>query len=179
MLDAILDVKNENGYKILLDSLIQRVEEELDVYMTLKDILALELQALTASSLHLVNEVNAKKEDCLAKARTIEEERFVIVEKIAMLCGRKEKDVNFTFLIANADSGRASHLESLQEKLVPLIGEINRANEKNKGLLDFSMACVRGSIDFISSILSAGDSYGRSGQLKAENLNGRVVNSRG
>lgn len=163
----------------LVDSLLVLVEGELYVYGKMKDILAREFQSLAGSSPLSVNEINAEKEACLLRAKSIEKNRSVIVEKIALLCGIREKDVNFTFLIANTDSGRASHLKSLREKLLLLVGEINLANRKNGELLDFSLSCVRGSIGFLNGMLSQGGGYGSTGQLKAARLNGRVVNSRG
>ena len=130
-------------------------------------------------SLDLLYYSNTKKDTCILKARMLEEARSNIVKKIARFLGREEKEINFTILSSYGNKSRTAEFESQRKILFPLIQAINEANEKNKGLLDFSLSYVRSSMDFVNNLLSAGADYGSMGQLKSGSLHGRVVNREG
>ncbi|MCK9362281.1 MAG: flagellar protein FlgN [Syntrophales bacterium] len=172
-------LKKAANFELLLNSLLSVIEQEIDVYRELGKIIAEEADVLMKPGLDSIAASNAKKDDCVFKARLLEEERSKLVRDIAWALGKKGKEINFTVISAYCDAGRAAQLESQRQILFPLIKAINEANAKNMGLLDFSLSYVRGSLDFVNNLLSAGANYERTGQLKTDSLQGRVVNSKG
>ncbi|MHB8829987.1 MAG: flagellar protein FlgN [Syntrophales bacterium] len=172
-------VKKAANFEVLLDSLLSTVDQEIDAYRKLQAIIAEESNVLMKPDLDSISASNSQKDDCIFSARLLEEERSKLVRDIAWALGKRGREINFTILAAYCDEGRAARLEAQRQILFPLIQSISKANEKNMGLLDFSLSYVRSSIDFINNLLSAGASYERTGQLKADGLQGRVVNSKG
>jgi len=172
-------VKKNEDFDELMDSLLSEVNKEIEAYRKLRLVIAGEYDALMRSSLDLLHRSNAQKNACISSIGVLEKERRDIVHKIAGLLNRKEEKINFTVLSSYTDSRRKAQLESLRKSLFPLIKEIKKANEKNKGLLDFSLSYIGGAMRFISSLLSTGANYESTGHLKPDHLNGRMVNSRG
>jgi flagellar biosynthesis/type III secretory pathway chaperone len=172
-------VKRNEYFDGLMDSLLSAVNKEVKSYKRLRLIIAEEYAILMKPSVDLLHYSNAQKDACISGLGNLEDERRGIVRKIADLLDKKAADINFTILFSYADDRRKAKLESLQKTLPPLIREITEANEKNKGLLDFSLSYIGSSMNFISSLLSAGASYESTGQLRPDNLDGRMVNSRG
>lgn len=179
MLNFSQGVKRETEFEGILDSLLSVIKKEVEVYRELGVIIAEEFDVLMQPRLDSIAECTTKKFVCIMKAKALEEERAKLVGAIAMALGRKEGEINFTMLSAYADASRAAQLEAQRQILFPLVRAINEANEKNMGLLDFSLSCVRSSIDFVNNLLSTGANYENTGQLKSDGLQGRVVNSKG
>lgn len=169
----------EAEFEVLLDSLIEVIKEEVDVYRELKSLIAEEFDILMKPQVDSIAGSNARKDACILKARLLEEDRSKLVAAIAGILGRKEREINFTLLSSYADESRAAQLKSQRNILSPLVQEISRANKKNIGLLDFSLSYVRSSMNFVSNLLSAGANYESTGQIKTGGMNGRVVNSKG
>ncbi len=163
----------------LVDSLLSAVENEIKVYRELQLVIAQESQVLMKPTLELIRYTSEKKGACISEIRKLEQTRLDIVQRIADFLGRKEDDINFTVLSSYADEHRRMQIESLRRILVPLIKQINEGNEKNRGLLDFSLSYVRGSIHFLTGLMSAGGGYEDTGRMRPASLDGRVLNSQG
>ena len=174
-----IDVKKEADFNGLLDSLLSVIKKEVEVYKELQFIITKEFDVLMQPTLDLLSYSNTKKDTCILKARMLEEVRSNIVKKIARFLGREEKEINFTVLSSYGDKSRTAELDTQRKILFPLIQGINEANEKNKGLLDFSLSYVRSSMDFVNNLLSTGADYGGMGRLKSGGLHGRVINREG
>ncbi len=163
----------------LLDALLSMLRKEVDVYEELQIIVAEESAVLMRPSSVCLLDSNAKKETCILKAKMLEEVRANIVKKIAKLLDREEKEINFTLLSSYADERRKRELDARRKMLFPLVQSINEANEKNKGLVDYSLSYIRSSMNFINNLLSSGIGYAHTGRLKIGNTNGRILNREG
>jgi flagellar biosynthesis/type III secretory pathway chaperone len=171
--------KKDLDFDELLDALLSVLRKEVEVYEELQAIIAEEHDVLIRPSSRLLFESNAKKETCVLKAKMSEEVRANIVKKIAKLLDREEKEINFTILSSCADESRKTELDARRKILFPLVQSINKENEKNKNLLDYSLSYIRSSINFINDLLSSGIGYVHTGKLKIGNTNGRILNREG
>ena len=84
-----------------------------------------------------------------------------------------------TQIIASAQNHIRKNLMDYQEKFADLIKQINKVNENNKHLITFSLSHVNNTISYINSLTSSYLNYSPSGQIKAGNLQGRLISQAG
>jgi flagellar biosynthesis/type III secretory pathway chaperone len=106
----------------------------------------------------------------------LDEERGELVEKISKLLDMDEQEeVCISALIPYGDDHQQNELKECQSRLCSIVVRVNEINEKNKVLLSSSLLYVRKSIDFISRLMSSSSTYQNTGELKVNNLNGKIV----
>lgn len=164
----------------LLDSLIDLLKREIVVYRELQATITQERVILLKPSLDHILESNSKKETVLLKAKMLEEGRVKIVKKIAKMLDLEEREVNLTTLISYADREQEKDLKKCQSILHGLIAKNREINQNNKGLLDYSLQFLQGSVDFIHSLMSSASAcYMPSGKMRPIARNGNIVKTRG
>jgi flagellar biosynthesis/type III secretory pathway chaperone len=90
-----------------------------------------------------------------------------------------DEPVSLTQIIGSAQNHIRKNLMDYQEKFADLVKQINKANEKNKRLITFSLSQVDNTISYINSLTSSSLNYSPSGQIKAGNLHGRLISQAG
>jgi len=164
----------------LLDSLIDLLKREIAVYGELQTAITQERLILLKPSFDHILESNSKKETVLLKARMLEEGRLKVVKKIAKMLDLEERDINLTTLLSYADCGQEKDLRECQSILHGLVAKNREMNQNNKGLIDYSLQFLQGSVDFIHSLMSsASASYMPSGKMRPIARNGNIVKTRG
>jgi len=103
-----------------------------------------------------------------------------VVKKIAKMLDLEERDINLTTLLSYADCGQEKDLRECQSILHGLVAKNREMNQNNKGLIDYSLQFLQGSVDFIHSLMSsASASYMPSGKMRPIARNGNIVKTRG
>ena len=175
----VTDCREDNSDEAAFFPLIDVLKKELTIYQELKDFIAGEKKILIKPSLDQLNESNAHKENIILKARMLEEARTNILKKIARNLGLKEAEIKLTTLIVYAAVEQRRELEEISREIASVAGEIRRANEMNKDLLDPSLSNVKASLDFICSLTSQGPVYLPSGKIRSLQSNGKFLRTEG
>lgn len=144
--------------------LLKTVEEETDIFK----------KCLLADIL----ECNAKKERVLQSLHIALEKRMNAINNIATHL-HLDKPVSMTQIIASAQNPIRKNLIDYQEKFADLIALLNKVNKNNKNLITFSLSYVCNTINYISGLTSSSPNYNPSGQIKAGNLQGRLISQAG
>jgi flagellar biosynthesis/type III secretory pathway chaperone len=83
-------------------------------------------------------------------------------------------------LISYADHDQEKDLIECQSILQGLVAKNREMNQNNKGLLDYSLQFLQGSVDFIHSLMSSASAcYMPSGKMRPIARNGKIVKTRG
>lgn len=172
--------REENSCRGLFTSLMDVFTKETGIYRELKNFMIDEKQMLLKSaSLLQLNENNAVKENIILKARILEEVRASIMKRIARELDYDPDSVTITSLIDHAGDDQRRRLETLKNELTAVAREITALNEANAGLLETSMTHVRGSIDFMSSLISQSGVYSGNGKMDLIAGNGKILRTEG
>lgn len=164
----------------LFTSLIDVLRKELIIFQELKDFLVAEKNILMKSaSLVKINENNAVKENIILKSRILEEVRTNIFKKIAHNLDIDDGAINLSLLANYAVNEQGQILEKIKSDLLNVASDINRMNGENKYLLDASINNVKGSLDFIYSLIDRSGVYLGSGKINEISKNGRLLRTEG
>jgi hypothetical protein len=175
----LTDCREENSCENYFISLIGVLKKELAIYQELNDFIIGEKKVFIKPSLTELNESNARKENIILKARMLEEARTNILKKIARNLELKVDEIKLATLARYAKIEQRQEIEEIRRKMTLISGEIKTLNEMNKDLVDSSLANVKGSIDFISSLMSQGPVYLESGKIKSFQSNGKFLRTEG
>ena len=176
---SLTNCREENSCENIFTSLIDVLRKELAIYQELKDTIIYEKKILLRPSLEELNHINAIKENIILKARILDEARTNILKKIARSLDINTKGIRLNQVAVYAGIEQRKEIEEVKEALALISQDINALNEINKDLLDASLACVKSSLDFISSMMSRGDVYMESGKIKTMQNNGKFLHTEG
>jgi len=163
---------------LLYESLISTLGQEYDQYEALLKCLKDESMILKKSSLESILENNARKEVIVLSLNMASEMRKKAVKKIASQL-HFDDPPSLTKIIAHTQGNSRQRLLDYQEKFTDVMAIIKKLNEDNKNLITFSLAHVRNTFNYISSLLASNPHYDHRGQIKAENLQGRLISQAG
>lgn len=164
----------------LFSSLIEILKKELSVYRELRIFLISEKEMLMkASPLIELNENNAVKENIILKSRILEEVRTTILKKIARNLDLEDDTTKLMSLANYAVLEKRQIIEKLKNDLLKVAREIRVLNDDNKYLLDTSLNNVKGSLDFISSLIDRSGVYLGNGKINEIKTNGRLLRTEG
>ena len=178
MLDLITKPEKlspDADFESLIDSLLTVLAKDVEVYRELQANINAKRDVLLKPSLDLLTENNSKAETCVLKVRMLEEARANIIKKIARSLDGQEKDITLTMLASYVDGKRRTELLSQQQILTCLVSSIREMNEKNRGLLDYSLSYVTNSLNFINQIMNTGADYVNTGKLKTGPRRGMLL----
>jgi flagellar biosynthesis/type III secretory pathway chaperone len=176
---VLVDCREENNQISLFTALIEVLKKELLIYQELKNIIIQEKKILFKPSLEELNQNNSLKENIILKARMLEEVRTNILKKIGRIFDIKVNAVKLSHLAGYACKQQREELNEIRESLALISQEINALNAANKDLLEASVTNIKSSLDFISSIMSAGSVYLECGKMKSTNHNGTYLHTEG
>lgn len=164
----------------LFTSLIDVLRKELTIYQELKDYLITEKKMLIKSaSLIQINKNNAVKENIILKSRILEEVRTNILNKIARNFDIDDGAIKLMSLANYALIENRQIIEKLKNDLLNIARDINRINDENKYILDASLDNVKGSLEFISSLIDRSGVYQGNGRIDEVQKNGRLLRTEG
>jgi flagellar biosynthesis/type III secretory pathway chaperone len=82
-------------------------------------------------------------------------------------------------MAAYADVTTRQVLTEYREKFADIVRRIEEANEINRRIIELTLAHVSNNLNFIYNISSSIPNYDQHGQIKAGNLQGRLVSQAG
>lgn len=183
MLDYNTTVANcleDSATEGLFTSLIDVLRKELAIYRELKDFLIAEKNMLMKSmSLIQINENNALKENIILKSRILEEVRTNILKKIARNLDIDDGEMKLMSLANYAVIEKRQIIEKLKNDLLSIARDISSMNNDNKYILDISINNIKGSLDFISSLVARSGVYLGNGKINEDAKNGRLLRTEG
>lgn len=163
---------------LLYKSLILSMEQEYERYRELLEAVRQESKTLTSCTAADIIDFNARNDRLLLSVRMASEIRVDAIKKIAS-CLHLEEPVTLGPLIARAPAGTRQNLIDCKEKFADLISEIRKTNDLNRELITSSLSNVNNTINYISSLLSPVPNYDRQGQIRAGNLQSRLISQAG
>jgi flagellar biosynthesis/type III secretory pathway chaperone len=162
----------------LYNSLLIAMGQEYERYQELLETVKEETEIIKKCVLADILDCNTKKERVLLSINMALEMRMSALNKIEAHL-HLEKPVFMTQIIASAKHHIGKNLIDYQEKFADLIKQINAVNEINKHLITFSLSYVNNTINYINSLTSSSLNYNPLGQIKAKNLQGRLISQAG
>ena len=175
---TLTDCCEEDSDKAFI-SLAAVLKKELAIYQELKDFIIGEKKILIKPSLEALSESNALKENIILKVRMLETARMNILKKIARNLELKIDEISLATMASYAAIEQRQEIEESRKEIVLISGEIRALNESNKDLVGPSIANVKGSLDFISSLMSQVPVYLESGKIKSFQSNGKFLRVEG
>lgn len=179
-MNALANCLEDSANEVLFASLIDVLNKELAIFGELKDFLLAEKKMLMkASPLDQINENNAVKENIILKSRILEEGRANILKKIARNLDMDNEEIKLMALADYAPLEQRKALEQLKTELTGISKKIRAMNDENSYLLDASINNVKGSLDFISSLVNRSGIYLGNGKIDEIRPNGRFLRAEG
>jgi len=178
--NTVANCLEDSANEGLFTSLIDVLRKELSIYRELRDYLACEKEMLLKSaSLDKINENNAVKENIILKSRILEEVRTNILKKIARHLDIDDSEIKLMSLASYAVIEQRQIIEDIKSDLLSIARDINKMNDVNKYLLDTSINNVKGSLDFIASLIDRSGVYLGTGKINEISKNGRFLRTEG
>lgn len=168
----------DNQLASLYSSLLHILDEELRCHQHLLEVINEETQVLRNSRLTEILEISAAKEDAFHQSEAATQKRVESVERIITHMGI-EVPVAFVHLAAHADAATRQILTGYREKFADIIHHIEKTNEINRQMITLTLAHINKNITFINNISSTISNYDHQGQMKAGNLQGRLISRAG
>ena len=157
--------------EILLKSLSECVDRQLNLYRKLLDLFHTERSAVLASDLEALNSVIMDKELLLQNIRQAELARREIADEMASRLGLEAGSLTISQLIEKVDQPYASRIRSKGARLQALIDEIQVVSERNRSLCLQALQFVSGSIKLLTALSRPNQVYHATGRIQ----NGRPI----
>lgn len=162
----------------LYNSLLCSMGQEYEHYQELLKTVEEEAHVLKKCNLTDILDFNIRKERVILSLNMAEDVRTGIIKKIISHLNLDEP-VSMSHLAAYAQQHTRQNLIDYQEKFSGLISRIDKINESNRNLIVFSLSHISNTLNYINMLTSQHPNYNRSGQIKAENLQGRLISREG
>jgi len=172
----VMDVDNQLAS--LYGSLIHILDEELQSHTLLLKIILEETKVLRKSRLPEILDVGARKSDAFRQSEASAYRRVEAVGRIIARLGL-EDPVSFVQLAAHADAATRQILTGYRDKFAGIVRQIEKSNEANRRIIALTLAHINKNINFINNISSSISNYDHHGQMKAGNLQGRLISRAG
>lgn len=162
----------------LYNALLLSMGQEYEYYRELLDAMREEATALPRCDSKDVLEFNSRNEGLLHLLQMAAERRMNAIRAISSRL-RLDAPLSMTQLIASAQEQTRQVLIDYQEKFAEIIVQIEKANNQNKELIHASLTHVNNTINYINSLSSINPNYDQRGQIRAGNLQGRLISQAG
>jgi flagellar biosynthesis/type III secretory pathway chaperone len=159
----------------LLNRLMTCLHRQYDLYRELLEQFARERQAVLKSDLVGLQEVIGIKERLLLDIRRVELERHGILEDLGQILAMDCETLTLSRLAQVSDEPFASRLAQFGPEFQGLVQTIQEESSRNRSLCLQALQFVNGSIKLLSSLVSAGPVYRRTGKVRMEGQVGRML----
>jgi flagellar biosynthesis/type III secretory pathway chaperone len=163
---------------LLYASLNLSMEQEYERYQELLEAIEEESKSLISCTAADIVNFNSRNERLLLSVRMASEIRMSAIDKIVS-CLHLDEPVNLAQLIAHARVGTRQNLINCKEKFADLILKIQQANNLNRELITASLSHINNTLNYINSLKSPLPNYDRHGQIRAGNLQSRLISQAG
>jgi len=137
----------------LFEQLIALLARETDLYRALLDILSREKDALLANDADGVLEITRRKDTLAMQIRSLEESRFLLMDKFARALERRADELTLADLSETAPESLRAPLAAARDRLRAAVEQVTRSNDRNRTLVECSMRLLHGAIETIQKQL--------------------------
>jgi flagellar biosynthesis/type III secretory pathway chaperone len=159
----------------LLGQLQNLLSHETGFYESMLAVMQKEKAAVMRSELNALNNAIREKEDLILKLRTLEQDRVLVVRRLAEIFGNVPQDLTLTMIAQQIDEPYAGQMRQSCMNLVSLLERVQAENHRNKILIEHSMDLLRGSFDLLSGLMGSNTVYRRTGSVQSTQRIGRLV----
>jgi flagellar biosynthesis/type III secretory pathway chaperone len=163
---------------LLYKSLILSMEQEYERYQELLEAVQEESKTLISCTAADIIDFNSRNDRLLLSVRMASEIRVNAINKIASGF-HLEEPVTMGQLIAHAPVNTRQNLIDCQEKIADLVIEIRKTNNLNRELITSSLSHINNTLNYINSLTCPVPNYDRQGQIRAGNLQSRLISQAG
>jgi len=163
----------------LFDTLLSELDEEIILYQTMLRFVEDERDVLIRSKLSELLSNNAAKENLVRQVLMLRRARKGILAELALRLRVPVRTATLSFLMEKADSERRGKLEICQKELGILIRRIKNRNAINRRIAESSEEYVSKWQSFLLGMCNPFQGYVHTGQMKAKQLYGTLLNDIG
>jgi len=166
----------------LVQSLINKLHEEANIYSELYHIIKNEREIIRKPSLEALSTNNAMKEACFLKAQNCKGDKEIIskaIETILKPVFTGAMNISLPLISDYAESPLRQQLIHCHDRLSSLVTVVMKCNDRNKHLLQSSIYHTKSTLMFIHKSANVPIRYMPSGQLPMTIPNGKIFNRKG
>jgi flagellar biosynthesis/type III secretory pathway chaperone len=167
-----------NDLDFLYKSLYLSLEQEYERYQELFEAIQKEANLLISGDSKDIIDFNSKNERLLLSAGMASEIRLDAINKITS-CLHLEEPLTMGQLIAYAPANIRQTLIEYKEKFADMILKIQKTNNRNRDVIAVSISHINNTINYIDSLTCTNPNYDRHGQIRAGNLQSRLISEEG
>lgn len=154
------------------------MEQEYERYQELLAAVEEEASTLISCTSTDINDFNSRNERLLLSIRMASEIRMNAIKKITANL-HLDEPVTMAQLIAYAHDKTRQNLIDCKEKFADLILKIQKANNHNHELIVASLSHINNTLNYIDMLTCINPNYDRHGQIRAGNLQSRLISEAG
>ena len=155
--------------------LMALLESETHLYQALLGLILEERNAIIDSDLEKFDAVGQKRENLYQKLRMSEDQRMRILTQLSRITGCPSSELTLSRLSRRLPLSYADRLNECRRNLSRLLEKIQKATRHNRGLINHSLALIRGSVYLFGDLLAAKPLYHRNGDIKKSNRTGALL----
>lgn len=154
------------------------MEQEYERYLELLAAIEEEGKTLISCTSKDIIDFNSRNERLLLSVKMASEIRMNAIEKITS-CLNLDEPVTIGLLIAYAKDKTRQNLIDYKEKFADLLLKIQERNHHNRELIAASLSHINNTLHYINSLTCINSNYDRHGQIRAGNLQSRLISQAG
>ena len=158
-----------------LEQLISLLKQETEIYRSMLDVVDRERDAAVRSDLDALQQTAFEKENLIAEIHQKETLRRQSVLDLAAALGISDQNLTLTQIVHGVDEPHAGALRGVNDNLSAVLKKLQTANERNKLIVEHSLALLRGSFQLLNALLAPGTVYHPTGNLQSLKSTGKCV----
>jgi len=162
----------------LYSALYLSMEQEYERYQELLEAGEEEANTLISSTSTDIIDMNSRNERLLLSVKMASEIRAGAIKKIASSL-QLDEPVTMGQLIAHAPDKTRQNLMDYKEKFADMILKIRKTNNRNRELISASLSHINNTLNYINTLTCFCPNYNRHGQIRAGNLQSRLISEAG
>ena len=161
----------------LLKELIDILENQANLYKSLRSVLTAEKNAVVGAKLDALNDARLRKESIVSSIHVGEKKRIDIIDKICDYLKCPSQGMTLNQLAQRITSPYSMKLIQYAKEISSIVEDIHQKNELNKSLLIHSLELVRSSIDLLVQMMTPSPVYFHTGKMYQGEICGAVLSS--
>ena len=158
-----------------LEQLISLLKQETEIYRSMLDVVDREKDAAVQSDLDALQQTAIDKENLIAEIHQKETLRRQSVLDLAVALGISDQDLTLTQIAQVVGEPFAGELRQVNDNFSSVLKKLQTANERNKLIVEHSLALLRGSFQLLNELLAPSTVYYRTGNLQSSKSTGKCV----
>lgn len=156
----------------LIENLINVLEEENKKYEELLELSIEKTGIIVKGDVNALNEIVLKEQSVVERITSLEKNRTVATNDIAMVLNKKPEDLTLGVLaeLLSSQKKESDAIRAVHDKLKKTLGEMVRVNDNNKALLEQSIDMVQFEINLAQSLRQAPATANYSGSTYSNDM---------